>query len=708
MALQVRATRQVKTLDFSRDDLTKFSNPVLTLVLEAHLGVKLTKPEVYPFFQLCDENRKAKGVVLPKTKLNAYEKTYIIDYMTEESTKVVSMSAVMDTLLEKKDISITKDGISWDENLAKRRQIQPALPEHDIGKMGGQLLAGAIIAALPRDSKGVKKSDTTVLKRYIHPLVTQNSMMQFQSKIIGDMQEYFKGRTMKGPGRDYMHEVVMYLKDRPLVEYFAFQNSLVSTLFRPCFEWQKLSKLESYPKSVKKDYEACFELLTDDIEGVLEYKKASRQKMVWIWKAPLPGKADVEVLSMTSFASICTHLSDSRAFRGTDDSGLSAWSAGFLSVGGYTKFQHAVSRKLSIILGAKSLEDTRGGIFVYDSNEPQRKEVIRILIARKVDGIKFVVSRAEKLRDVASVGYLVTGASNPKGPTVDIHFLETSLLTAKKTEWAKVDAAQAEIRHAYFPPDLKKRVIITSHVNSTGWWSSVPKLYISAVTSIHNLYPVVSNYPITLALAEELGGKLKYEVAPDLSQDDYKERVISHNKARNLFYLFPTYSFSPRMNMLMPKEKEKLTFSKLADLEDDLSIDEEEGEWPEEEGSDDGDDEEDGEAGSGEDDSEGDQYPEEDLNEEGDDPLEEEDEEDRTEREFAQRQEDAEERAKGNSSASPIGEKGKFKGGGKQQVPPPKKAEAPPSKVNGKGSKVPVPPPALAKPLKPFASEEKI
>jgi len=578
MASQIRSATATKVMDFTREDLTKYSSHVLELVLVADISIRETKPEILPFFAMCNAARKERGQPLPKKRLTELEKTTVVEYMSEQAKKVPSLDKVMDTLLEKKNISITKDGISWDESINRRKMVQPVLPDHDVGKVGGQLLAGAIIASVARVSTGTKKTDTKVLKSYLGSVVSQTSMMKFQVKILEDLDTYFRNRQMKGPGREYIHEILLYLKDRPLEEYFAFQHSMISTLFHSCFDWVKVPKGEDYAISVKDAYKDSFISLGDDVDGVSRYKKKTKRQTVWIWKAPLPGRADVEVVSMSSFAAICTHLSDSRSFRGTDDGGLSAWSGGYLSVGGYTKFQHSVCRKLSIILGA--LHNGSGkDVIVHDDNEGHRKYMCEVLAYRKIKGVKFVVSKNDKFRDPTNSSFLIV--STPTA-AIDVHFLNTALMTAKKQDWAKVDAEQSALRKAYFPHDLKRQVIITCHVNSGDWWLKSThedprlSLFVSAVTSIHNLYPVVSNFPIHFAAADEVGGPLRVEAAQSFSLQEYKDRVVAHNKARNLFYLFPTYSFSARMNMLIPKEKEKLVFTKLNDYG--------EGEKPDEEG----------------------------------------------------------------------------------------------------------------------------
>jgi hypothetical protein len=554
MAQLLKSMRAPRVPDFSEADLSQYSYQILEEASFYDPLMLAPKPQLAPFWEMMQRNRLARGITAPKGNLSMMEKDMISDFQARRVDKCDTMVHALDMLLGRKDTQISAKGVLFSGEKEPKKQIQPITQDNEIGRTGGQMMAGLVVAMASRQLTGVQHTSLKVLNNYQIPDISAGEISRFQKQILPDLSLHFQGKKMKGPGREYISEIFSYLRSIPLEEYFMLHTLAVETLFKSCFVWKEMAGVNT-PTAVLKEYETCFRNLTVEYEGVKSFLELARKKTLWVWVLPLPTLSRVVVLPKTSFASLTQYLSDSRGFRGTDEAGLSAWSGGFLAIPGSMKKHKAVCRKLSVILGAAM---THTSVAVYDSHKEHVQYMVEVLKFRKISNVKFQADRASVAVETLNPSFY---AVSPTAQVV-VHCVDSVLMSAKKEDWNKVDIEQNRIKSHFFSPESKKTIIM-HHVNSSVWFGKT--LFVSAVTSIHNMYPVIANFKNSVASCDTIEGDLRLEEPKYLDEDAYKAMVQLHNRARNLFFLYPAYTFNARMNHLIRKKEETLSFVPLTD-----------------------------------------------------------------------------------------------------------------------------------------------
>jgi len=562
--------------------LKELSKEQITLLVNVDTRFTRLDPKIASFWGKLVAKHAEMGLQGTKHCLSPEERHMVEKFKVESRSSAPSTVNVFDRLLAAENTKICVDGISVG-NSSLMKTIQPVFPDEIDRKPGAQLIVGAIIATHQRAEVGVKETDLTVLKQISVPEISVAQVADFQREVKEDIMDMTKVKS-KGPGREYMAELMENVKDMPKSAFIMLHVAAMERLFPNCFEWEwqlkrkgKWAKVEDrtlgsikVAVAVKKKYESSFFEYPVNGEGMREVRKVRPAGKIFLWVRALPGLKDVSTKVEASFHAVTDYLSKSRGFRGTDEAGLSAWSGGFGAISGMTKKQRSVARKLSIILGAASKHSM---VIVEDSSVEHRTMAIQNLVRRNVANVKYRVERTELSKVTDHVEWYVIDDYMLTSDTALVVFDDSSITVAKKTEWRKVDSSQKAKKDFFFSKAIGT-VIVCTHVYSAAWFTD---LHVSWVTSIHNMYAVVSNRAIVAAASEQLEGDLSYKVLPSLTEKQYLTAVISHNTVRNLYFLYPSYQFNSKMNLLLKTKIDKLQYQEL-EFEEGLPLDKEYGE----------------------------------------------------------------------------------------------------------------------------------
>jgi len=555
-------------------DLTPFSDAVLKAARTMNLMFQETEGNIsMPFWKAVNARRIQSGLTR-LTVLTGAEREFITEYVDRKVSKVDNIVTIVDYMLQTPDACMLEAGIKFEKDTAPKKMIQPVLPVDDTGKIGGQMVAGLLVAAFVRENKTSKPTEITVLDGYGIPDFTSTNMAKFQTSVLPDMKLYFSGKESKGKGRPYISEIFAYLKSLPCMEYYAIQCSITRTLLSGCFNWKhrkeekgkkpqiyKTPVKGSFPfiDSVKEEYQSSFFLLTQEYEGVEEFQKAAGvHGPFYVWCKGLPTRSEVVHDPIESFAAAHKHLQLSRTFRGTDESGLSAWTSSFLACPGYTKDHLSMCRLLSLVLGCAKT----GSVYVHGTSEDFRLRICSNLELRKVSNVRFVVDKNSLSTSLYAAMYVLAEPSKTKKSPqrTSIFVVSAPADSAKEDDWKKVDG-NAEKRIGQYFPQSCGRVAILTHVQSDIWFKH--GFHIGSPTSLHSMYSVVANFKVTYAGSDGFGAPLQYFEMTDRTRDSFLQCVLAHNLDRNLAFLFPSYHCNPRMNLLMRPVKPKLAFKKM-------------------------------------------------------------------------------------------------------------------------------------------------
>lgn len=545
--------------------------------------------------------------------LNAVDREFLTDYISKEDNKVDNVVSIVDYMLQKPDACMTAEGVQFEAAMKPAKMIQPVLMDDEIGKIGGQLVAGLIVAIIARDNKTVRPVNLDVLGEYNIPDLTQTSVEKIQTVLLPDIKAHFLGMESKGKGRTYMSEIFSYLRGLAPNAFFAIQHKICTVLFAKCFTWKywelvqdketgkKRALLHTKPvkgsvpviQSVREEYKGSFTQLTSDFESVGEFLSKTKLKgPFFVWTKGLPTKDKIDHIPLDSFALANKHLQFSRSFRGSDDSGLSAWTSSFLACPGYTKEHLSICRALSLILGVA----TYGPVYVYGTTEDFRVKLCANLDARHKNGIFFVVDKNSYSTSVNSARYVLAeppllqpseepvqvvplkkGQKKPPyvPPTFErrtaVYVIDAPADSAKEDDWKKVDGVATKRIEQYFGKNVQ-RIALLTHVQSDVWFKPSYKLKVGSPTSLHGMYCVVANFDVQFAAAEYWGAPLTYVPMKVHDRASFLQYVLAHNMSRNLSFLFPGYYCNPKMNLLMRPVKPKLPFGKV-EVEEAAEVD---------------------------------------------------------------------------------------------------------------------------------------
>lgn len=548
---------------------------VLKAALTMNLRFQETDGNVsMPFWRALNLRRQKEGLPVINS-LNTAEREFVTEYLNREINKVDNIVTIVDCLLQNPDACMKEAGVVFEKGMQPKKSIQTVLPVDDTGKIGGQLVAGALMAAFARDNKTVRQNDLGVLEGYVIPDFSVVALAKFQTALHPDMKKLFAGRESKGKGRPYISEIFSYLRDLSFLEYYSIHMKICETLLAGCFEFRyyvrhegtyrkyKTPVKDSFPVifQVKEQYKSCFLELNSDYEGIEEFIAITKIKgPLFAWCRGLPTIADVEHDPLENFSQAHKYLQSSRSFRGSDESGLSAWTSSYLACPGYTKEHLSICRLLSLILGCAR----DGMVYVHGTSESFRSKVCKNLETRKVTSVRFVVDKNSLSTSEHAPLYVLSEPTENKKKShrTSIHVIDQAADSAKEDDWKTVDGnAQARIAN-YFPSGCGRTAILT-HVQSDVWFQKAHGFHIGSPTSIHSFYAVVANFSVILAASDGFGAPLSYLPMTDRTRSTFLSCILAQNMARNLSFLFPSYHCNPRMNLLMRPETAKIAFKKI-------------------------------------------------------------------------------------------------------------------------------------------------
>jgi len=556
------------------DDLKPFNDSVLKAARTMNLLIQETEGNISMPFWAALNARRLKAGLAKINRLNTVEREFITEYVDREVKHVDNIVNIVDYMLQTPDACMKEEGVVFEKNMAARKMIQPVLPADEIGKIGGQLVAGLLVASFARENKAVKPTEPTVLAGYSIPDVNETGFAKFQTALLPSLQQHFAGKESIGKGRPYISEIFSYLRSMSMIEYYAIQHRITITLLAGCFEFNYIKKVEGknrifkhqvrdsqpFISSVKDRYKDCFLQLTVDNEAVEEFiALAHLRGPFFVWCKGLPTRTEIEHEPLDNFAAAHKHLQASRTFRGSDESGLSAWTSSFLACPGYNKEHLSVCRVLSLILGAAK----DGSVYVHGTSESFRMKLCPHLERRQCTKIFFVVDKNSQSTSAYAAYYVLveparTKATKSKQTTV--YIIDSPMESAKEENWKEVDG-KAQLKIASYLTGEVGRVALLTHVQSDLWFKQ--KFNIGSPTSLHSMYAVVANYPVLFAASNGFGAKLDYLPMTNKSRASFLDAVLAHNLSRNLSFLYPAYYCNPRMNLLTRGEVPKLTFRKV-------------------------------------------------------------------------------------------------------------------------------------------------
>jgi len=554
-------------------DLEPFADSVLKAALTMNLRFQETDGNVsMPFWRALNARRSKENLPVISS-MNTAEREFVTEYLNREINKVDNIVTIVDCLLQNPDACMKEAGVIFEKGMAPKKSIQTVLPDDDTGKIGGQLVAGALMAAFARDNKTVRQNDLGVLEGYVIPDFSVVALAKFQTALLPDMKRFFAGKESKGKGRPYISEIFSYLRNLSFLEYYPIHMKICETLLAGCFEFRyyvrhegtyrkyKTPVKDSFPVifQVKEQYKSCFLELNSDYEGIDEFITITKIKgPLFAWCRGLPTIAEVEHDPLENFSQAHKYLQSSRSFRGSDESGLSAWTSSYLACPGYTKEHLSICRLLSLVLGCAR----DGMVYVHGTSESFRAKVCRNLEIRKVTSVRFVVDKNSLSTSEHASLYVLMEANDKKKAKTSIYVVDQAADSAKEEDWKSVDGnAQTRIAN-YFPANCGRTAILT-HVQSDVWFQKAHGFHIGSPTSIHSFYAVVANFPVSLAASDGFGAPLIYLPMTDRTRSSFLSCILAQNMARNLSFLFPSYHCNPRMNLLVRPEAIKIAFKKV-------------------------------------------------------------------------------------------------------------------------------------------------
>lgn len=405
-------------------------------------------------------------------------------------------------------------------------------------------------------------------------------------------------------GRDLIEKVTDALEGMTNEQYLLYHYILCAGPFSNHFTWgvlkssnvvqgvvqKKYSQLPARKPGyrqkevilgVKQEYAMYYQDFSK-CKTAQELRKAGNHfEKMYIWSKGFVPQFQIPVLTVENFANVYKFMNDCRNFRGTDDKGLSGYSCGFGSTGNPTKIQARLQRKLAIILGAAQMSMT-GPVIVKDYKESELPLIgTQVRLWRKNSSVLLrnilFITNSTSTRINAELADLRYDGQNTADST-EVIFPEAPSVTAKGSEWAKMETVADNALKLYFPKPkpqqtpldepIQHRIVGTLLYAKTYFLEEHCKPYVFG--SIHNMYGYMSNKPVYCAVSD---GTREFHLdkveLPAQTAVAFIKTVCLHNGHRTGYFLRPQYFFNPKLNFLRHVKGKSFNFEdgKVTDVE---------------------------------------------------------------------------------------------------------------------------------------------
>lgn len=292
------------------------------------------------------------------------ERSVVIEYLEEITTKGrLTLSAPEETLRKERcDIVFAEDTppiivnyVSQTTSIAKDT-VWTIPSEVGVGGRAGSQEMVSLISTIVKVDKKVLAPNINLqaFQKLKITIVSVPQLFKCAEAVIKSMKEndfekFLKESTLSGP--EFVSALFWWVETMPLYEYFALNFSVVSTVFRDLFIWEKTGFLHCAGFSAKgKGLSASFTIFTNQLDEIIDLCKKLSISRVVIWTGPLSGSLSSDCFE--SAVNALTYLQDTRNVRSTDNKGNSVLTSGWEASGAPSKQSLKTQKLLTAVLGS--------------------------------------------------------------------------------------------------------------------------------------------------------------------------------------------------------------------------------------------------------------------------------------------------------------------------------------------------------------------